>query len=52
MTPEEVEEYLASECRSRGPRIGGDGVPWCYLAEGHPGAHKGDPEKGWRGVSW
>lgn len=52
MTPEAAEAYLTVECDDRGPRIGGDGTPRCYLPPGHPGAHKADPAKGWKGVSW
>jgi hypothetical protein len=35
-------------CMSRGPRIGGDGVPYCKRPKNHEGtAHWPAPEDGW-----
>lgn len=40
-------------CRSRGPRIGTDGVPQCGQPLGHYGDHIPDREDGWeRSVRW
>lgn len=34
-------------CTSRGPRIGGEGVPLCGLHQGHYGDHQPHPADGW-----
>lgn len=39
-------------CWSRGPRIGDEGSPICFRADGHSGTHQAHPDAGFGTVHW
>ena len=41
-----------SICYSRGPRIGQDGAPICYLPRNHEGLHIASKHDGWGSLQW